>query len=231
MSLVLFIAQYCLISAHDQVVDLNIVKQYIPENSIILEAGAHWGQDTIKISSFWPQATVYAFEPLPCSYTKLLINTRKCPNVFCFPLALAVKTCYADFYFDSINTGDNGASSLYKPGIELQQSYGKNPLIVPCITIDEWANQYDITHIDFLWLDMEGGELDALKASPKILETVNAIHIEVNFRKFWDNVPLYDEVMQWLKERQFMVAWQSLNTDWQGNVLLVRNRSHNAHTQ
>ncbi len=219
------IAQCSLLLSHGATVNLFIIKQYIPENPIILEAGAHHGEDTIKISQFWPLGTIYAFEPLPCSYIKLQKNVHTLTNVLCFPLALADKTCYADFYFDSIGTGDNGASSLYKPGKELQKNYDKNPLRVPAITIDEWVHQYGISHIDFLWLDMEGAELAALKSSPKILETVSAIHIEVNFRKFWDGIPLYDEVKQWLNERHFMIAWQSLDTNWQGNVLFVRNNN------
>ena len=31
------------------------IKQYLPENPRILEAGAHIGRDTVKLSKLWPQ--------------------------------------------------------------------------------------------------------------------------------------------------------------------------------
>src|ERR1700719_782793 len=44
---------------------LHFVKHFLPENPVILEAGANNGEDSARFATFWPQGTLYAFEPVP----------------------------------------------------------------------------------------------------------------------------------------------------------------------
>ena len=65
---------------------------------------------------------------------------------------------------------------------------------VPALTLDTWAEQNQCSRIDFLWLDMQGGELAAIQAAPHLLVTVQAIHLEVTTAELYENNPLYPEV-------------------------------------
>src|SRR3989304_6137581 len=67
----------------------EIIKQFLPNNAIIVEAGAHIGRDTLKMSLLWPQGTIYAFEPVPELFAQLVERTKEQLNVRCFNIALS----------------------------------------------------------------------------------------------------------------------------------------------
>ncbi len=202
-------------------IDIEMLQDYLPPNPIIIEAGAHKGEDTINMAHLWPGGTIYAFEPLPQNYQTTTNTVAGIQNVKTFPLALSSETGIAHFY---VGISNPGASSLYKPNEFLFEyiSFESEPTQVQTITIDEWAKEEGITHVDFMWLDMEGGELDALKGAEKILPTVQAIYSEVNFKEFRQGNCFYHEIKEWLQARGFVETWKAVNPNWQGNVLYTR---------
>lgn len=201
---------------------LDLVKKYIPDNPVIVEAGAHHGEDTLIMSKKWPHSRIYAFEPLQNSFEITRNKVSGLTNVTCYNLALSNKAGKAEFY---ICQSGEGASSLLKPQPILDNFliFAKTPVTVECVVLDEWAKANNVKSVDFMWLDMEGAELMALKASPKILKTVKAIYTEVNFQEFREGNCFYDEIKGWLEEQGFKEIWSQLNTSWQGNVLFVRS--------
>jgi len=56
---------------------------------------------------------------------------------------------------------------------------------------------------DVLWMDVEGAELRVFSDGVKVLEHVRLIHVEVSFRPMQIGKPLFWEVDEFLKRRQF----------------------------
>jgi hypothetical protein len=77
--------------------------------------------------------------------------------------------------------------------------------------------------VDFLWFDLQGMELAALKGCGDLLSSVSAIHCEVQNFPLYEGAPLYPEVYKWLKQRGFAVAHEAIFRRG-GNVLFVRRR-------
>jgi hypothetical protein len=96
---------------------------------------------------------------------------------------------------------------------------------VECTTLDEWAKLNNIEKVDLLWLDMQGHELNALKAGSIVLEKVQAIYTEVNLKEVYDGAPLYSELREWLEQRNFSVEVEEIPWEDGGNVLFVRRPS------
>ena len=63
---------------------LNEVKPYLPEDPIIIEAGAYNGLGTMKMEKFWPQSAIHAFEPVPEIFEMLTRNTHELDIVSCY---------------------------------------------------------------------------------------------------------------------------------------------------
>ena len=63
------------------VIPKQLLHQFLPDNPSVIDAGAHIGRDTLKMSRLWKGGRIYAFEPVPALFAKLQANTRKCKNV------------------------------------------------------------------------------------------------------------------------------------------------------
>lgn len=206
-------------------VPLNIIARYLPAHPIVIEAGAHIGVDSIKIAKRWPGATIFAFEPVPNVFAQLKKHTRQYKNIKPLPLALGRITGKAEIYISGGRS--DGSSSLLRPKEHLtlhpDVTFGKE-LEVEVISLDSWAAKQRIKKVDFLWLDLQGYELEALKGAEKSLKAVSAIHTEVNLVEVYEGAPLYEDLRKWLKRRGFRVAFEAIDWDDGGNVLFVKKQ-------
>ncbi|HEX2978235.1 MAG TPA: FkbM family methyltransferase [Candidatus Babeliales bacterium] len=199
----------------------EFIAQFLPENPVILEAGAHKGKDTLALHAQWPQSTIHAFEPVPHLYEKLQSAVCAIPSIYCYQVALSDHIGISTFYE---STGKiDAASSLLAP----HDYFNDKPIQftqieVPTTTIDSWAQENNIQKIDCLWLDLQGGELNALKAATSILPTVKAIHTEANLVERYKGSPLYNELKEWLESYGFELVAESFYHGSWGNVLMVK---------
>lgn len=202
-------------------VPLSLIKSILPENPVILEAGASQAQDTSWMAETWQNGIIHAFEPTPVNFDYVYKAAQIYPNIKCYTYALDSECGVKSFYQDGDeDKGNQGANSLLLHNL-LQKS-SNPPIEVECITIDKWAVKMNVDHIDFMWLDIEGNELNALKGSENILPTVKAIFTEVSFQEFWHGSVEYNTLKSWLEDRGFKEIWKDITPNWNGNVLFVR---------
>jgi 2-O-methyltransferase len=209
----------------------GIVAPYLPKNPNVLEAGAFDGADSVVMSKVWPSGTIFTFEPAPDLYQRLLKRVKSQRNVFPYPFALGDKKSVATFH---ISNNDNDlehtsmSSSLLAPKehlVHAPEVVFEKEVPVFVTTIDEWARDYGIDHIDFMWLDMQGSELQALQASPNILKTVKAIYTEVEMVEAYEGQSLFKDVRRWLESQGFTLVATTFNIrnpNWFGDALFIR---------
>lgn len=209
---------------------LKIVAQYMPENPVILEAGAYDGNDSINLANNFKKGMVYSFEPIPYLYGLLFQKAQRMPGrIRTFNLALSDTTGKAKMFVSEEPNKPNipsQSSSLLAPKDHLKYSSTqfKKEIEVQTITIDEWAAKNGVDHVDLMWLDMQGYELNALKAAPKILKTVKAILTEVEFVEAYKGQFQFKEVKDWLESQGFTMVAENFGTygNWFGDALFVR---------
>ena len=199
---------------------LAYVKKYLPANPVILEAGGRFGEDTLRMKSLWPNATMHVFEPLPSSFQTMLETVKELPDVHCYPYALSSYSGTTDFY---LNPGNNGACSINAPVSWNEEEFEKIPIKIPCTTLNEWLSEHAISHIDFMWLDMEGHELYALQHGTDLLKTVKAIYTEVSFIPVRVNSGLYTDLNALLIAHGFSEVWRSTYKEEKyGDALFIK---------
>jgi FkbM family methyltransferase len=211
--------EFSLVDYHNEI--LAFLSSILPINPVILEAGGHFGEDTIRMKSVWPQATIHTFEPLPSSFIQMVKNTCHLPSVFCYPYALTTFSGKTNFYIDIPN---NAASSIGYPVEWNESEFDKTPIQVSCSTINEWARLHDISKIDFMWLDMEGHELYALQHALDILNTVEAIFTEISFEPIREGSCLYTDLKKFLELEGFYEVWKTSEKGRFGDALFMRRR-------
>lgn len=186
---------------------LDLVAPYLPTHPIIVEAGAFTGSDSVKIAHQWPLAKIHSFEPVPELFALLQERTKEYPNITCYPLGLGTYDGTATLYLSEKPTKITQASSLLAPKERLHDSaiiFSKT-IEIPIITLDTWAERYQIERIDLLWLDLQGMELAVLKSAPHIIKKIKTIHIEVATSERYTGQPLHHEVKDWLEKNNFEI--------------------------
>jgi FkbM family methyltransferase len=206
---------------------MNYAKQYLPKDPIILECGAYDGHDTVSMAISWPKGIIHTFEPVPIMFDILKQNTGAFTNIHAYQLALGDFCGKSIFYISKLNGETIGSSSLLPPKEHLRLNAARfdNAIEVDVLTLDTWAALNRIDHVDYLWLDMQGYELNMLKAS-KLAKRAKVIYIEVEFIQLYEDQYLYKDILEWMSKNNFeLVAkdFDDSNLDF-GNAVFVKKR-------
>lgn len=207
---------------HESPILKEQLTQYLPERPIIVEAGAHIGRDTLRMCTLWPKAEIHAFEPVPYLFELLLERTSSCSNLTCYNSALSDHTGTELFYVCS--GASTAVSSFYEPFEYIQERPNVffEKAEVPTITLDDWATQYNIPQVDGMWLDMQGAELKVLKASPRIVSTVQVMVVEASLTERFKDIPLYDELTSWIEAQGFSIIQRDAPKHNKVNLLCIK---------
>lgn len=207
---------------------MTFISKYLPVKPIILEAGGFNGTDTEIMANLWPKSTIYTFEPIPILFEELSKRTAKYLNIHPYNLALGDRNGQMSMWVSTYPWGGNsGSSSLMAPKDHLDFDLSKfdQQIDVTVAKLDTWAKSQKVGRFDFLWLDMQGLELNMLKCSKKAL-TAKVIYIEVGFVEMYAEQPLYADVKKWMLEKGYKlvaidfdekIALKGKEAIWPGN--------------
>ena len=150
-----------LINRNDAAMNHNI--GCIKPGFVVVDGGAALGDHTqAYLDAVGPTGVVYAFEPNPAYFDCLSHN---CPKAICINAGLWSES--AKRWMEVPEEGNIGASALSKTG----------KLSVVCITLDS----LNLPACDFIKLDIEGAELEALRGAQRTIEAHKPIiQCEVN---------------------------------------------------
>ncbi|MBE7178326.1 MAG: FkbM family methyltransferase [Mucilaginibacter polytrichastri] len=194
----------------------------LSQSANILEAGAHAGYDTVMLASL-TKGSVYAFEPMPSLFDNMSTRVKQAGNVKPFCLALGKTAGQAAFH---VSSGDSdGSGSLLSPHKHLETDPGvrfDTTINVEVVTLDNWKTRFTPDPVDFMWLDLQGSELDVLKSGTSVLADTSTIYTEVSTIELYKNQSTFDELTAWLKDQGFRLLEAELPWEHTGNALYVR---------
>lgn len=194
------------------------IVENLNEDSVIIEAGAASGTDTLWFSQNFPNGRIFAFEPLGVSYDKTVQRVATCDNVEVYNVALGRTESTEELYVSS----NKVSSSLLKPTGHIQfhpRISFENKSTVKTINLDNFLRGKRVEEVDLMWLDMQGYEHTVLSHSPETLSKTRYLYSEVSLKEMYANSVLYNEFKSWLKERGFEVLHEFLYWEDMGNVL------------
>jgi len=140
-----------------QIIDL-IMQRLLDKSSNCIDIGCHLGSVLSLILSLSPNGHHLAFEPTPRKASWL---KRKFPEVSLKEMALSDTTGEVTFH---CNTTRSGYSGLHKHGNADDQF---QEITVQCERLDNIVPTEQ--HIDFIKIDVEGGELAVLRGAVDLL--------------------------------------------------------------
>lgn len=144
---------------------VKIAKEIIKPGMVAVDIGAHIGYFTRIFSTLvGSNGRVLAFEADPENFELLEKNTKHINNVARFNFALCDKSGPIDFYHCVEKAGCNSIL----PNLPL--NFTTKKITVNANTLDAALAQEHITHVDFIKIDIEGGESAAFRGMAKLFQ-------------------------------------------------------------
>ena len=146
-----------------------IMKRVIKENSNCIDVGCHKGEILDSIISLSPNGKHYGFEPIPHLFNQLKIKYDNKANIY--PYALSDTNGTSTFQFVKNAPAYSGINKR-KYDID---SLDIEEIKVELKTLDEIISPE--IKIDFIKIDVEGGEFGVLKGAKQILKKFKPVVI------------------------------------------------------
>lgn len=139
----------------------EIMKQVIGRDSNCIDVGCHKGEILDSILKFAPEGVHYAFEPIPNLYEKLVAKYNGKATIL--PFALSDKAGKSSFQYVKNAPAYSGIKKR-KYGVEVPEI---EEITVEMKPLDEVIPEN--VRIDFIKIDVEGGEFAVLKGAKKTI--------------------------------------------------------------
>jgi FkbM family methyltransferase len=152
------------------------VDEYLGDNiKTILDIGALEGGDTLRFSSWYPDASVFSIEGSPNNFEviKKKLNNRKNVKIFNYVITenTGLVTFYGKKYKDFEHDGDMIMGSIYQYIDSLGYDYFSNtePILMNSISFDDFCEINNINEIDVCHIDIEGATYNLVLGMNKVL--------------------------------------------------------------
>jgi len=171
------------------------------KKGVVLDVGANVGKYSKLIKRMNQDIAIFAFEPHPSTYQRLIQNVDgmdiKTYNV-------GVGASDGSLYlYDYADKDGSPHASLYKDAIEQIHKGQAIAHKVRIISLDDFVTENNIDRVGLLKIDTEGHEMEVLKGFERCIRDnkVDLIHFEFNemniasrvcFKDFWEFLPNYN---------------------------------------
>jgi FkbM family methyltransferase len=163
----------------------------------VFDIGSHSGTVAEEYRKLFPSSTIHCFEAIPQLAENIKRKFSSDTAVKVHPLAIDSAPGRRQF---NINTKSD-TSSLLRSLRTIPHSYRSiqssvQTIDVDTTTIDMVCTLHDISTIDVLKMDIQGGELSALQGASNMLGAarIQLIYTEVWFLPFYENQPLFADI-------------------------------------
>jgi FkbM family methyltransferase len=187
---------------------LETIGQQCGDNSVVLEIGAHIGQDTERIYNNFPDTVkLFTFEPDPRNIEVLKLNDfykeKKIPII---EKAIGDKDGTTSFHLSGGLTQKGklftAGSSLHPPTkiLEELRKWRKVAAVIEIniCTLDTFFNEYSLDHIDFIWADVQGAEADLIRGGERALKNTKYLFTEYGKNEHFEGQKTLEELCKML---------------------------------
>jgi len=184
----------------------------------VFELGCFDGMNTKEIAEILEEGcySYYAFEPdeRRTDGIEFWVGDR----VIIVPKAIGAIDGVADFHISGWPY--HGSSSLRKPTPEMLKdfpdiSFSKGKVEV--VTLDTFCRENMVEHIDFIWADIQGCEVDLIAGGKDMLAKTDYLYTEYN------NGPMYEGCLDLQGILDLLPGWTVVE-DYDGDALLKNGK-------
>lgn len=153
----------------------------------IVDLGANTGQTALKYLEIFPDADVHSFEPFDTAFEELCRAVRGNSRAHVHKLAVADEIGERRFFLQEQHWNNSLLPAARAASAGGAPASGKET-VVTATTLDEFCRSEGINTIDILKMDIQGGELLALRGAQRMLKdrAIELIYTEVLFAALYE---------------------------------------------
>lgn len=156
------------------------------ENAFMIDGGVFDGEDSTRyLEVCGPEGRVYAFEPLGDQHFSSSFNNALSKDSRLKLVPKGMWNTSGELYFHVAGTMSHVT--------ETPSAKSDACITIPVTTIDDFVDQEGIDQLDFIKMDIEGAELNALKGAEKTISRLNPVLAICIYHGFdqYINIPYY----------------------------------------
>jgi len=182
--------------------ELELIKKLgTLEPKVIIDAGANKGMYATYLAEHCPTAQIYAFEPVGSTFDILQDGLAQYAHVQCIQQGLFSESCKKEI---NIFNSDTHASLVEIQG--LNQNFDKKEEI-QLIKGAEFIAEKGIEEIDFIKMDIEGAEYEAMMGFEELIKAqkIRMIQFEYGYINITTKVLLLD-FYRFFKQKGYIIG-------------------------
>lgn len=191
--------------------EMLFLNKFLNEDMVFVDVGANMGEYSLFAAKRLHKGKVLAFEPLPKMFAMLVANIslNQFTNVVAFQYGLSDRDDVMPIH--EVEDAHEGLSTFF-PGKRIIN----NKVDVALKNFDREFENFGISRIDFIKIDIEGGELGALKGAQKSIERFKpAVMVEINQPTYEAAGYSVEDVYQFFKE----ISYTPFEINKQGDLI------------
>lgn len=196
-------------------------KGFAPEN--VVDCGAYMGNWTRMVKRNFPGANILMIEPQANKEPLLVRVCNEFPGTVDYVRCLMGPESKPAVTFFEMESGSSVLPEL--------TNVPRKTVTLRMTTLDDVLRERKIAKATFLKLDVQGYELEVLKGAKEALKNAEVVLLEVSFVLYNQSAPLFHEVVEFMKDRGFLVydicplqRWAD-NTLFQADVFFMKTDS------
>lgn len=150
--------------------EIDFMQNSLSEGDVLIDIGANIGLYTLYgAKAVGKSGSVFAFEPFSLNYDNLIknISINHFSNIIVEKKAVSDNSTPINIYYDK-NEKNSGMASSYLTEYSHEEQ-------VESITLDQYLEDKSLNKINFIKIDIEGGEFRALRGMQKTLKKYNPV--------------------------------------------------------
>lgn len=212
----------------------EVLKLIKKSNPIFLDIDCYDGKDAREIFDLLPAAKIFCFEADPRS--QILFESLQ-HNIPMTLVKSAIGSVDGQIAFYQSNSDTrrhyafqdswSASSSIRKPKNHLEifpDVSFEDQIVVQCTKLDTWCKKAGLenTEIDFMWVDVNGAEMDFVIGALQTLKRTRYLYIEFSDKELYEGECKKEDLLRVLNDHELLGVY-----GYYGNFgnLLMRNKN------
>lgn len=172
----------------------------------IIDIGSNEGQFSEKMCLLFPMADIFAFEPIPAVYKKLVSNFSDRSNFKAFNIALGENKGFVDFYTNEYSPSSSALIMHKNHTDSFDHAVATEKVTVEISTLDLELKLISKQEPILIKIDVQGYEDKVINGGLNVISSATVVICEVSYVPLYTGQPLFDDIYPMFKSMGFKYA-------------------------